>query len=253
MSESKHLKQNIQDLVVGYVKSYAKDLYIPFCIISWIMFHVSIAEEFTLFNYGYLSEEMTDELQWSQLNFEKVTSILAGITFDFNIFHKIRINIGSILHIDLYLTEGQYQIHYPNYNHKLPIKTTLGNIWKYPHKQITMLVLMSQKTTCACYNRDGNQFTVFLLNDHATTKPIFNYYAEIWTNYPLPLKLNTDDTAHILIDLGQDFIFEFSEDVTVEYLRAHKEEIIICRNNNSLIPISDCAQGWVCCYNAFMS
>lgn len=254
MEDSDHLKRNTQDLVYGYVKQCKEDLSIPTCIMHLVMLFVSIAEQFTLFNYGHFGEDLDEHCEFTQMGFERVTSILAGITFDFIIFHKIRINIGSRLQIDLYPKAGEYQIHCENYNHdKQIIKTVLGNIWKYPQKDITMLALMSKETYCTCYNREGNQFTIYLLNDHDSTKPIFNYYSEIWTNYPLPLKLNTDDTACIVIDLGENFIFEESEDVTIEYLRGDKEQIRKCRNGNSLIPINDCAQGWVCCYNAFFS
>jgi len=180
---------------------------------------------------------------------------LAGVTFEFDIFHKIRINIGSILSVDIYLREGQYQIHFKNQNKdhcKQTIKTVLGNIWKYTQTQITLLALMSQETFCACYNREGNQFTIYLLNDHDSTKPIFDYHSEIWTNYPLPLKLTTDDTACIALDLGKGFVFEYAEDVTIEYLHIDNEQIRKCCNDNSLIPLNDCAQGWVCCYDAFI-
>ena len=255
MSQKDHLKQNIHDLVNGYIKKYRYSLFIPICIINSIILHVSAIQQLTLFNYGYLGGGYSEMWESIHENFQRVTSILSGVTFNFNIFHKIRINIGSVLHIDLYPKEAEYEIYDKfdenNKENKQSIKTTLGDRWKYNQKEITLLVLMSQETICTCYNREGNQFTIYLLNDNELITSIFNYYSEMWSNYPLPLKLNNDITGCIVIDLEKGFDFEMNEDVTIDYLHGEGEETINCCNDNSLIPISDCAQGWVCCFNAF--
>ena len=232
-----HLHDDIQHLVHGYIKHFFKE-YIPFCLISLLIAFISIADEFTLFNYGYLNIDIS-------------ASVLSGITFDFDIFHKIRINIGSKLNIDVYPKSAQYQVNYQNYSDgKQAIKTALGNIWKYSNEKITMLTLMSKQTICKCYNREGNQFTIYLLNNHAQANIIFNH-SKIWMNYPLPLKFETDHTARILIDLSEDFKFDNNEDVTIEYLHGKNEHIINVSNENSDKPIGHCSQGWICCYKSF--
>jgi len=51
----------------------------------------------------------------------------------------------------------------------------------------------------------------------------------------------------IVEKLPSEFSYESKEDVTIEFNGTFE----MISNFNSLIPVGDCAQGWLCCYAAF--
>jgi len=63
MTENNHLKQDVQNLVNGYIKRHAIKLYIPICINKIILLFISLFDYVLLFNYGYLGEDHLGQWQ----------------------------------------------------------------------------------------------------------------------------------------------------------------------------------------------
>jgi len=165
---------------------------IKFLIVQYLLSYLKI----TLFNFRYLSDSSSsDKFDWEgYLSRSKLTSILAGITIQFNsICFDITINFGAKLSIFISLKNSTFNTNMDN--HPQTLKSMTGSIWKFPKsKSLTALVLMSRSTTCACYNREGNQVQIYLLTEQTATKSIFAYYSDIWTRYPIPLELRNKKT-----------------------------------------------------------
>ena len=241
------IKETMLCIVIGYCKHNHKH-HIPHCIMHLIFKHLSLYTKQRLFNFKYLGDNKTsDYSDWEgYLGRAQLTSILAGIKINLELSFDVKINIGGQFFMHISLKEATFKTNMDN--HQQTIRSMTGNIWKFPKsKSITILVLMSKETSCACYNREGNQISIYLLKQNSAIKSIFGYYSDIWTRYPIPLKLRNDDTAEIIKRLNSNFSYDMNEDVSIE-CNGIIEKIT---NFNSLIPIGDCAQGWLCCYVAF--
>ena len=247
------LKRNIIFVVFGYCKIKYRQQHIPHCVINIILKFVSSLIKQKLFNIKYLGQNIKRNYSESEgyLARSNITSILSGIKINFNIFHTIKINVGSQLHLDISLNDGTFKTNM--HNHAQTIKTVLGNNWRFDElKSITILILMSRKACCQCYDRVGNRISVYIINKQPATKSICAFYSKLWSGFPIDndsVNQNEDENniAEIVTTLDLNFSYDMNQDVSIECDGLLEK----FDNFNSLIPIDDCAQGWRCCFSVF--
>lgn len=243
------LKHKILLLIYAYCKNNYNNnkATIPQCIKHLIAKYLLARHK--LFNFKYLgNNKRCDTLDWEgYLGRSTLTSILAGITIQFDLLYDFKINVGTQFGVQISLKDGVFK---SNMNKQEQTITSMkGNIWKFPEDQqfITILLLLSREKMCNCYHREGNQVSIYLLNEESATKSLCAYYKDIWTQYPIPGELRNDQTAKIQMIFNSTFSYDLNEDVSIQFT-GRVENIT---NFNSLIPIDNCAQGWLCCYSAF--
>lgn len=235
-------------LVYSYCKTDEKQKQIPLALKELIRKYTIKYKKLILFNYKYLGENTTQyDTDWVNhfgSDYKILTSILAGIVIKYKIFLNLRINIGQTVYIDIFPHQSIYTT---NSNHnKYIIKTKHNETWKYCQQLITIRIFMRRATNCNCTNQSHqNIVEIFLINSEAKLHLSGNM--NLWNKFMVQHKLTKKNYGIATIKLPQDFEYETNQDVTIEYEFNQDQEILKCINELSAIPISDCAQGWVCC------
>jgi len=166
----------------------------------------------------------------------------------FDLFQKFTIYFGSKLSITVSVATAQFSSSITN--EKEPIKSVLGNTWKYEQApSITVLILMNRGDThCNCDPTDQT-LKIYLVNgnNNYDTRDIYKF---IWSDkliYSEGIeKLENDKTGFIEIKSKECIDYDTNENVEILYNGMLKP----LPDQNELIinPINDYAQGWACCH-----
>jgi len=249
------MEQTIRDLINYVCKREKRRKPIPICLKRMIKEYLVKYRKEILYNFKYLGSNTYNwETSWCNFygnDFQILTSILGGIILYGKIFLKVRINVGQSVCIDVFPNQGIYTINNIQ-NEKYIIKNKGNQEWKYFQRHMTIWVFMKRSTKCKCTQQSNENIIQIILMD-GERKLDISANMDCWNKFMIEPKLRKHNWGMATIKLDQDFDYEFNEDVTIEYEMNENTNILKCTSEMSLFPISDAAQGWVCCDAAFKS
>lgn len=237
------------DQTIKYlIKSFCSISKIPYCLRELIRVYLIKYAKLKLFNYKYLGFNTDDaDIYWLDYwgyYIHVMTSILTGFVLDYPIFLKFRIQVGKSVYIDIFLNQSIYKTN-ANEDKDIHFITTKSlQKWIYCKQQITVWIFMKRSTDCHCHqHHHDNIIQIVIMNNESKINLCENM--NFWSN-----EVN-HQWGIATIKLDKNFEYETNQDVTIQYEMNCDYNIRKCKNESSLIPINDCARGWICCQHPF--